>query len=153
MPITLTGPQLGTSAVCTPILQALPDWFGIEDAIVHYSAEIERLPTCLAQDAEMTVGFLSLKQHNAYAAEIYVMGIRVEAHRRGIGRQLVLEAETWLRRAGVEYLQVKTLSDSHPDLYYARTRAFYFALGFRPVEEFKHLWGEQNPCLLFIKHL
>lgn len=153
MPITLTGPQLGTSAVCTPILRALPDWFGIEEAIVHYSAEIERLPTWLAQDAEKTVGFLSLKQHNAYAAEIYVMGIQAEAHRRGIGRQLVLEAETWLRRAGVEYLQVKTLSDSHPDLYYARTRAFYLAMGFRPVEEFKHLWGEQNPCLLFIKHL
>lgn len=153
MPITLTGPHLGTSAVCTPILRTLPDWFGIEDAIVHYSTEIEHLPTWLAQEAESTVGFLSLKQHNKYAAEIYVMGIRAEAHRKGVGRALLEAAQTELRRAGVEYLQVKTLSDSHPDPFYARTRAFYLAMSFRPIEEFRHLWGEQNPCLLFIKHL
>lgn len=155
MSVIIHGPRLGTSAVCTPILRALPDWFGIEAAIIHYSIEIECLPTWLAREpgVEQVVGFLSIKQHTAYAAEIYVMGIHANAHRRGIGRHLVAEAETWLRRAGVEYLQVKTLSDSHPDPFYARTRAFYLALGFRPVEEFNQLWGEQNPCLLYIKRL
>ena len=31
------------------------------------------------------------------AAELYVMGVRREQHRRGIGRALVAEAERWLR--------------------------------------------------------
>jgi hypothetical protein len=28
--------------VCLPILRSLPDWFGIEEALVHYSAEIDQ---------------------------------------------------------------------------------------------------------------
>ena len=50
-------------------------------------------------------------------------------------------------------LQVKTLSESHPDAGYAKTRAFYRAMGFHPLEEFKTLWGEANPCLLMVKKL
>ena len=56
-----------------------------------------------------------------------------------------------LQGQGIEYLQVKTLSDTHPDAAYARTRAFYMAVGFRPLEEFKTLWNEENPCLLMVK--
>jgi hypothetical protein len=65
----------------------------------------------------------------------------------------VKKAEAWLRQRGVEYLQVKTLGPSHPDEGYARTRAFYFALGFRPLEEFEQLWDADNPCLLMVKSL
>jgi hypothetical protein len=58
-----------------------------------------------------------------------------------------------LRGQGVEYLQVKTLSDAHPDAGYARTRAFYQAMGFRPLQELPELWGEENPCLQMVKGL
>jgi ribosomal protein S18 acetylase RimI-like enzyme len=61
--------------------------------------------------------------------------------------------EAHLQAQGIEYLQVKTLSPAHPDKNYAKTRAFYHALGFRPLEEFPDLWGEQNPCLQMIKYL
>jgi ribosomal protein S18 acetylase RimI-like enzyme len=74
-------------------------------------------------------------------------------HRYGVGRAMLLAAENYLRDLGVQYLQVKTLSDSHPDEGYAKTRAFYQAMGFHPLEEFKTLWGEANPCLLLIKQL
>lgn len=151
--LLIDGPRWGTSALCTPILRALPDWFGIEEAIQHYSAEIEHLPTFLAIEGEQELGFLSLKVHNPYAAEIYVMGVRPEFHGQGLGHLLMETAQEWLREQAVEYLQVKTLSDAHPDPFYARTRAFYAALGFRPLEEFPTLWNEQNPCLLFIKRL
>jgi GNAT superfamily N-acetyltransferase len=149
----ITAPELGKSAHCTPILRALPDWFGIEEALQSYSAEIDRLPTLLARVEDQTVGFLSLKLHNPYAAEVYVMGIRQEMHRQGIGKALMTAAQEWLRAQNIEYLQVKTLSPAHPDAGYARTRAFYLALGFRPLEEFKQLWDEHNPCLIFIKRL
>ncbi len=45
----------------------------------------------------------------------------------------------------VEFLQVKTLSAKHPDAGYGRTRQFYLAMGFRPLQEFPTLWGEANP--------
>jgi GNAT superfamily N-acetyltransferase len=150
---TISGPHLDTSCLCTPILRALPDWFGLEAAILQYASEIDGLPTFLAPQGEEVLGFLSLKQHFPYAAEVYVMGVRAEAHRQGLGRRLMEAAQAWLRGQGVEYLQVKTLGPSNPDPNYAKTRLFYGALGFRPLEEFKQIWDEQNPCLILVKRL
>lgn len=151
--LRLVGPALGQAASCEPILRALPDWFGIEEAIRHYVNGIAQLPTFLAEQAGTVVGFLTLKQHTPYAAEVYVMGIRAEFHRLGIGKALMQKAEVFLRTQGVEYLQVKTLAPSHPDPNYAKTRAFYQRVGFRPLEELPELWGSANPCLLMVKRL
>jgi ribosomal protein S18 acetylase RimI-like enzyme len=153
MNITIEGPSLGTSATCEPILRALPEWFGIEAAIVHYAQTIDDLPTYLAHMNAQTVGFLTVKQHFEHSAEVYVMGIVEQAHRQGVGRRLLEAAERTLREQGVEYLQVKTLSPTNPDPKYAQTRAFYLAVGFRQLEEFPTLWDEHNPCLLMVKSL
>ncbi|MBN1922528.1 MAG: GNAT family N-acetyltransferase, partial [Anaerolineae bacterium] len=134
MTFTITEPLLGQSAVCESVLRALPDWFGIEGAVQHYVREIEALPTLLAVREGSILGFLTLKQHSPWAAELYVMGVLPQAHRQGIGRALLAHAETELRRQGVEFLQVKTLAPTHPDPGYARTRAFYTAQGFCPLE-------------------
>ncbi|MEZ4680968.1 MAG: GNAT family N-acetyltransferase [Caldilineaceae bacterium] len=134
-------------------MRALPDWFGIEEAIIQYISEIDQLPTFIARQGERAIGFLSVKQHNPYSAEIHVLAILPEMHRRGIGRQLLQQAECYLRAQGVEYLHLKTLSDSHPDEGYAKTRTFYLAVDFRPLEELTPLWGEENPCLLMVKRL
>lgn len=149
----IRGPLLGQAALCEPILRALPQWFGIEEAVVYYVQEIEHLPTFLAVADGQVVGFLALKEHFAEAAEVYVMGLLVAYHRRGLGRALVERAEEWFRSRGGEYLQVKTLSPSRPDENYAQTRAFYRAMGFRPLEEFPLLWDAANPCLLLVKAL
>ena len=53
----------------------------------------------------------------------------------------------------IEFLQVKTLSETHPDPNYASTRAFYQAMGFRKLQELPGLWGEANPCLRMVKSL
>ena len=74
-------------------------------------------------------------------------------HRRGLGRRLLGKAEEALRADGIRLLQVKTLGPSRPNAAYARTRAFYAALGFLPLEEIVGLWGEDNPCLLLVKCL
>jgi len=149
----IQGPFLGQAAACEPILRSLPQWFGIEEAVVHYVQEIEHLPTLLAVAGDRVAGFLSLKEHFAEAAEVYVMGVRAEYHRRGLGRALVEQAEAWLRSRGVEYLQVKTLSPARPNEDYARTRAFYQGVGFRRLEELPDLWDAANPCLLLVKAL
>jgi GNAT superfamily N-acetyltransferase len=144
---------LGQSRLCEPIIRALPEWFGIEEATNQYIEDIEGLPTLVASIDDHVVGFLTLNLHTEYAAEIHVTGVRPEWHRKGVGRTLLGEAERHLRQRGIEYLQVKTLSPAHPDKNYARTRGFYMAMGFRPLEEFPELWGTQNPCLQLIKGL
>jgi GNAT superfamily N-acetyltransferase len=131
------------------VLAALPDWFGIEEAVHQYVRDVAELPTfAVGRDA-----FLAVKQHTEAAAEIYVMGVRPESHRRGLGTALLEAAEAFLRERNVEYLQVKTLGPSHPDEGYAATRSFYAARGFRPLEELTAIWGEANPCLIMVKQL
>jgi GNAT superfamily N-acetyltransferase len=137
------------SALCRRVLEALPDWFGLPDAVERYVLEVAALPVLAVEDA----GFLALKVHTESAAEIYVMGVLPERHGTGIGTALVEHAEELLHGTGVEYLQVQTLGPSHPDEHYARTRRFYEARGFRPLEELTGIWGEENPCLIMVKRL
>ncbi|MFN2211846.1 MAG: GNAT family N-acetyltransferase [Anaerolineales bacterium] len=153
MIFSVEGPLMGKEPVCIPILRSLSEWFGIEESIINYSAEIDNLPTFLAKDSEQVVGFLSLKVHNPYSAEIYVMGILPEVHRQGIGRALIHQAEEWLMKQGIEYLQVKTLGPSDSDPNYAKSRAFYMKMGFRPLEELNQIWDEHNPCLILVKRI
>jgi GNAT superfamily N-acetyltransferase len=137
------------SAVCREVLEALPEWFGIEEAVRQYIHDVAELPTF----AVGRYAFLSLKLHNEWAGEIYVMGVRQERQGQGLGTALVEAAEDFLRARGIEYLQVKTLGPSNPDSHYAATRRFYQARGFRPLEELHGLWDEENPCLIMVKQL
>ena len=141
------------AATCEEILRSLPEWFGIEEAIVRYRQDIERLPTYVAQHDDRVIGFLTLNRHNPYAAEIQVMAVRREYHRKGIGQALVGHVEALLRDESVEYLQVKTLGPSRPCEEYEQTRRFYERLGFRPLEETTRFWGEASPALIFVKKL
>lgn len=153
MDIHIRGPLFEQSANCAPILRALPQWFGIEEATQHYIDCIKTLPTFAAFDEDAYIGFLSISRFQDYAAELYVMGIHPNYHHQGIGKKLVYAAEDYLKNQGVRFFQVKTLSERHPDPFYAKTRAFYQAVGFVPLEEFPELWGPQNPCLQMIKSL
>lgn len=153
MNFTITGPLPGPAEACERILRALPDWFGVEASIQCYVAAIPTLPTFLAKVDTQIVGFLSLKQHNPYSAEIYVMGILPAFQRGGLGRALLEKAEASAKSREIEYLQVKTVGSSNPDPGYAKTRAFYLAMGFRPLEEFSQIWDENNPCLVLVKKI
>lgn len=136
------------SRIVEAVLRDLPEWFGIEESTAAYIADAAALPTFAVEPDR---GLLCLKQHTPRAAEIYVMGVRREEHRRGLGRALVAEAEAWCRAHGVRYLQVKTLGPSRPDAGYDATRAFYEAVGFVALEELHGLWSHDNPALILVK--
>ena len=145
--------ESGKGTICRDVLLALPQWFGLPQAISQYTTDVEQWPMFgLRMDGAM-VGFLSLKFHTRAAAEAYVLGIRRPWQRRGGGKLLFAAAEAECRSAGVNLLTVKTLAASHPDRFYARTRAFYRAIGFVPLEVFPTLWGADHPCLMMIKLL
>jgi ribosomal protein S18 acetylase RimI-like enzyme len=143
----------GKGAVCEKILRALPLWFGIEQAILDYIKDVESMPFFVVEEAGRAVAFLALHLHNKWTAEVHVMGVSPERHRRGIGGHLVRHAEAYARERGCEFLTVKTLSPARENAEYERTRKFYEALDFRPLEEFRTLWGEANPCLFLAKKL
>ena len=139
--------------ICETILRALPAWFGIESAIVDYIEAVQKMPMLVAKSNTDIIGFLSLQTHFSETAEIHVMGILSAYHRQGAGRLLVKAAQDYLIEKNFNFLTVKTLSESRPNSEYERTRQFYQNVGFVPVEEFKTLWGDHNPCLLYIKSL
>lgn len=87
---------------CESILGALPEWFGIESAILQYAKDIQKMPTYVVAHNEQVCGFLSLKQHNAYTTEIQVMGLLRELHGQGLGTALVARAEAVCREKGIE---------------------------------------------------
>jgi coenzyme F420-0:L-glutamate ligase/coenzyme F420-1:gamma-L-glutamate ligase len=136
------------SRIAEAVLRDLPEWFGIEEATTAYIEAAAALPTFAV---EPDVGFFCLKQHTPRAVELYVMGVRREHHRRGIGRALVDAAESWCRARGIRYLHVKTLGPSRPSRGYGATRAFYEALGFVALEELHGLWDDENPALILVK--
>ncbi len=142
----------GEDTLCEEILRGLPEWFGIDKAIVDYVRDLQAMETFVAVGAEGVVGFLTLHQHSESSAEIHVMAVASAHHGQGIGRRLVEHAEEVLRSRSVEFLEVKTLAPSRPDRHYERTRGFYARMGFKPLEE-NLLWGELNPCLIMVKHL
>lgn len=141
------------SEICESILRSLPLWFGIESAILDYINDVKSMETwAVAVDGQF-VGFASINKHFAKSAEIHVMGIRPEFHGKGIGHNLIQVIEKDLRKQEFKFLTVKTLSESRPNKEYDLTRKFYLKVGFLPLEEFKTLWGEANPCLLLAKSL
>lgn len=153
------SPWTVTTGVQSPetverLLRSLPGWFGIESSIVEYVAAAAELPTYLARaSAERPpAGVLLAARHFPGAAEIYLMAVDPAVHRSGVGRALVGALERDLAADGVRLLQVKTQGPSRPDPGYRKTRRFYEAMGFEPLEEITGLWPG-NPCLFMVKVL
>ena len=139
--------------ICNDILRGLPDWFGNPQSIVDYASGVQEKPFYAIFDRDAAVGFVSIKVHNPHTAEIYVIGILEAYHRQGLGKRLVAICEEYCRNNGMEFLTVKTLDAKNPDIFYQRTRLFYQAMGFKPLEMFPFLWDEDNPCLFMAKYV
>jgi ribosomal protein S18 acetylase RimI-like enzyme len=150
--ITIEPLRTVDDGITEAILRSLPDWFGIEEAILMYIADATRDPTFVARAGGVVAGFITLRTHFPHAAEIHCMAVRPEFHRRGVGRAMVEFAATHLRSQGVRFMQVKTMGESKPNREYDMTRRFYLSVGFTPIEEFKGFW-KGLPALLLIQAL
>ena len=134
------------------VLEALPEWFEIQETREAYIRESAGLPLFAAYDGERPVGFLCLKETGKDTAELDVMGVMKEYHRKGVGRELVLKAKVTAAQAGYSFLQVKTVQMGRYEEY-DRTNRFYLALGFKEFEVFPLLWDEANPCQVYVMSL
>jgi GNAT superfamily N-acetyltransferase len=150
-PIELRDVEGDAGDVCRVILDLLPSWFGIPEANDAYVHTAATHPSVIASINGDDVGITTVKHHSPYAAEVYLMAVKPSFHRAGIGTAMLRHLEDTLAARGIEFLQVKTLSGARPDRDYDKTRAFYLAYGFRPLEEFPTLWDPSNPALQLIK--
>jgi GNAT superfamily N-acetyltransferase len=132
------------------ILRGLPEWFGIESSLLDYVEEARVLPTVVARAGSDVVGVCLVRRHTELAAEIELLAVERALHHRGVGRALIERARDDARAEGIELLQVKTYGPSGQSVEYARTRAFYRAIGFIPLEERTDIWGPENPCLISV---
>lgn len=138
--------------IADAILRSLPDWFGIEDALNEYvkSSANEIMFASFIDDKP--IGFLCLKETSKATVELSVMGILMEYHRQGIGKDLFKEAKNKAKDLGYSFMQVKTVKMGLYDSY-DKTNLFYQSLGFKELEVFPTLWDEWNPCLIYIMAL
>ena len=138
--------------IARQILEALPDWFGIEDARESYIKESADQLFFAAFDENQAIGFLCLKETGKDTLEISVMGVLKDYHRHGIGKELFLNAKKLAIENGYSFLQVKTVQMGCYETY-DNTNRFYLSLGFKEFEVFPDLWDKWNPCQIYIMAL
>ena len=139
-------------AVARKILEALPDWFGVPEAREEYIRGSAGKLFFAAYPDGAPAGFLYLKETGKATVELAVMGVLKEYHRSGIGRALFLTAKERAEKAGYEFMQVKTVRmGCYED--YDRTNLFYRSLGFKEFEVIPVIWGEENPCQIYVMRL
>ncbi|MCR5488318.1 MAG: GNAT family N-acetyltransferase [Lachnospiraceae bacterium] len=138
--------------IAREILEALTDWFEVEESREQYIADSAGQPFWASADEGTHEGFLCLKETGKETVELAVMGVRRECHRKGIGRRLFAAARDYAARNGYEFIQVKTVrSGVYAD--YDITNAFYKSLGFKELEVLPDYWDEANPCQIYVMSL
>ena len=139
-------------AVARCVLEALTDWFGVEESREAYIRDSRDMEMFAAFEDGEPVGFACLRETGAATVELAVMGVLREYHRRGLGRQLVRAAIDHARQAGYRFMQVKTVKMGVYEDYDATNR-FYRSMGFQEFEVFPRLWDEANPCQVYVMAL
>ena len=138
--------------IARTVLEALPDWFAIEESRETYIADSASQILIAAKQDEEPVGFLCLSETGKDTVELCVMGVLKEYHRQGIGKKLFAKAKDIARESGYSFMQVKTVSMGHYEDY-DKTNLFYISVGFKEFEMFPTLWDEANPCQVYVMSL
>ena len=139
-------------AIARKILEALRDWFEVDESREKYIEESAGFIFLAAKEEDEYAGFLCLKETGKDTVELAVMGVRKEYHRRGLGRALFEAAKKIAVEAGYSFMQVKTVQMGVYEEYDITNR-FYLACGFKEFEVIRELWGNENPCQIYVMSL
>lgn len=134
------------------ILNDLPEWFGMPESTEEYITDSQDKPFIACFMDNEAVGFVVLNSTSVDCADIFVMGIKKNYHRMGIGTKLNDAYEELAKKLGYTYSQVKTVQSGHYKEYDI-TNNFYKSVGYKELEVFPTLWDEWNPCQIYIKYI
>ena len=134
------------------VLYDIPEWFGLPESTENYIKNSKDMPFLACYVNDEVAGLIVLNATSNDSAEIYVMGLKKEFHKIGIGTRLNNAFETMAKKLGYTYLQVKTVKMGCYENYDI-TNKFYIAMGYKELECFPTLWDEHNPCQIYIKYI
>lgn len=138
--------------IAREILFDLPEWFGLPESTEGYIKDSKDKDFLAGFVDEKVAGFIVLKPTSYDTSEIFVMGVKKEFHRLGLGTKLVSAYEKLAIERGYSYSQVKTVKSGHY-AEYDITNNFYKSLGYVELECFPDMWDEWNPCQIYIKFI
>lgn len=138
--------------IAKDVLCDLPEWFENEKAIENYIEKSSKMPFIGGFIGDKPVAFIVLNKTSDETCEIFVMGVKKDFHRLGIGKLIYEQFEQLARNLGFSYVQVKTVASGYYKEY-DLTNKFYKAMGFAKLEILKDLRDEANPCQIYIKYL
>ena len=139
-------------AIARKVLEALHDWFEVDESREKYISDCANWIFLAAKEDDQYVGFLCLKKTGDATVELAVMGVLKEYHRQGLGRKLFEAAKKIASEKRYSFMQVKTVQMGvYED--YDITNRFYKSCGFKELEVIKEIWGEENPCQIYIMAL
>lgn len=139
-------------AIARKVLEALHDWFEVDESREKYISDCANWIFLAAKEDDQYVGFLCLKETGDATVELAVMGVLKEYHRQGLGRKLFEAAKKIASEKRYSFMQVKTVQMGvYED--YDITNRFYKSCGFKEFEVIKEIWGEENPCQIYIMSL
>lgn len=139
-------------SISRDILNDLPEWFGMPESTEEYIRDSKDKPFIACFLDNDAVGFVALNSTSNDCADIFVMGIKKNYHRMGIGTKLNYAYEELAKKLGYTYTQVKTVQSGHYKEYDI-TNNFYKSVGYKELECFPNLWDEWNPCQVYIKYI
>ena len=151
MIVRITG-RKEKQEIARTILEALPEWFEVRESREKYIADCAEWIFLAAREQKEYTGFLCLKETGKDTVELAVMGVMKKYHRQGIGRALFEQARKIAKEAGYSFMQVKTVQMGMYDDYDITNR-FYLSCGFREFEVIREIWGEENPCQIYVMSL
>ena len=73
--------------IAREVLEALTDWFEVEESREQYIADSAGQPFWASVDEDNIEGFLCLKETGKETMELAVMGVRRECHRKGTRKE------------------------------------------------------------------
>lgn len=135
--------------LCKVITQDLPEWFGQDEANLHYAQGILTRTSFAAIFEGKHVGLITLEFPYPSNVNIYWLGILKTFHNQGLGKQLILAAEKYAAKKGAKSLTVETLSPIENDINYNKTYNFYLKNGFSPLFDLKPYGPEQNMVYMY----
>lgn len=140
------------ASIARGILEALPEWFEVEEGREGLIKESAENPVFEAFDGDRAIGFITIKETGKDTVEIAAMGVRKECHGGGVGTRLFEAARDYAAQKGYSFMQVKTVREGmYED--YDKTNRFYRSVGFSELEVIEDLWDADNPCQIYVMSL
>ena len=138
--------------IARKVLEALTEWFEVEESREGYIKDSADWIFLAAREEDEYVGFLCLKETGKETVELAVMGVLKKCHRKGTGRTLFDKAKEIAKEEGYSFMQVKTVKMGvYKD--YDITNQFYLSCGFKEFEVIPIIWGDDNPCQIYVMSL